>query len=151
MSITEVIMNQSLKPTPVQIQRSHRRNQRRGLAVVDFALTAPLFFALIFASFEITRVNQLRNTAEIAATEGARRGIIPGATAAECIAAATTEMQNVAAGQFTVVVNPTAIQTNTPTIQVTVTVPLTAQNGYFVSNWFTGGQISKSITLDRER
>jgi Flp pilus assembly protein TadG len=133
------------------LSRSPRRNQRRGLAVVDFALTAPLFFALVFASFEITRVNQLRNSAEIAATEGARRGIIPGATAAECIAAATTEMQNVGAGQFTVTVTPTTIENTTPTIQVTVAVPLTAQNGYFISNWFVGSQLTKSITLERER
>src|SRR5690606_21432947 len=54
---------------------------RRGAALVEFALTAPLLFFILFASLEFARANMLRNTVEMAAYEGARRGIVPGATA----------------------------------------------------------------------
>lgn len=128
-----------------------QRRRRTGAAAVDFAIAAPLFFALIFSAFEITRVNQLRNTAEIAATEGARRGIIPGASAAECTAVASAEMNAVGTTQFTVAVTPSTIVETSPTVQVSVTVPLDARNGYFLTNLFTGGRITKSITLERER
>ncbi len=138
------------KQRSFQPTRFQRRN-RQGAALVDFAIAAPLFFALIFTAFEITRVNQLRNTAEIAATEGARRGIIPGASAAECVAVATAEMTAVGTTQFTVAVTPTAIAANTPTVEVSVTVPLDVRNGYFLTNLFAGGRITKSITLERER
>ena len=127
-----------------------RRSARSGAAAVEFAIAAPIFFALFFAAVEVTRVNQISNSAEIAATEGARRGIIPGASAAECIAGASNEMRAVGVENFTVRVFPSQIREDTPTVRVQVNVPMKASNGLLVSGLFSGKTVSRSIELERE-
>lgn len=124
--------------------------ERKGAAAVEFALAAPIFFALFFGAIEITRVNQINNTAEIAATEGARRGIIPGASTAECIAIASDEMQAAGISNFTVRTFPPQITDSTSTIRVQIDVPLGPQNGIFVTQFFTNQTASRSIELVRE-
>jgi Flp pilus assembly protein TadG len=130
--------------------RSRKRNERHGAAAVEFAITAPIFFILFFSAVEVTRVNQISNTAEVAATEGARRGIIPGASAAECIAAASDEMRAVGVDSFTVTVMPSQIQATTATVRVEVVVNTGPENGLFVSGLFTGKRVIRSIELARE-
>ena len=127
-----------------------RAANRLGATAVEFAVASPIFFALFFGALEITRVNQISNTAEIAATEGARRGIIPGASAAECLAAATEELETVGIDSFRVRVFPTRITENTETVRVQIDVDLTPSNGIFVSGFFAGDSVRKSIELVRE-
>lgn len=130
--------------------RSKKRHDRRGAAAVEFAIAAPIFFMLFFCAVEVTRVNQISNTAEVAATEGARRGIIPGASAAECIAAASDEMTAVGVDSFTVTVTPSQIQPTTTSVRVEVVVNAGPENGLFVSGLFNGKSVTRSIELERE-
>ena len=62
-------------------QPSH---DRTAAVVVEFAICAPILFLFFFASLEFSRVNMIRQSVENAVYEGARRGIVPGATAANC-------------------------------------------------------------------
>ncbi len=59
------------------------RNRRRGALTVELALTIGLAFFFFFAAFEFCRVSMIRHTVDNAVYEGARAGIIPGATATE--------------------------------------------------------------------
>lgn len=127
-----------------------KEKARVGAAAVEFAIAAPIFFALFFAAVEVTRVNQISNTAEIAATEGARRGIIPGASAAECIAGASREMRAVGVESFTVRVFPPQIRDETRSVRVQVDVAMQPSNGVLVSGLFSGKTVSRSIELERE-
>ena len=77
-------------------------SQRCGVATVEFALTAPILFLMILGAFEFSRAYVLYNTCEIAAAEGARQGILPGATAADCQAAAASELSYIGVQDFTV-------------------------------------------------
>ena len=64
-----------------------RVSQRRtGAVMVEFVIVAPLLFLFFFAAFEFCRVAMIRHTADNAVYEGARIGIIPGATADEAAA-----------------------------------------------------------------
>jgi Flp pilus assembly protein TadG len=60
----------------------HRR-RRRGAAVVEFAIVAPLFFLLIFGMIEYGRMVMVQQVITNASREGARRAVLDGATATE--------------------------------------------------------------------
>ena len=130
--------------------RSSRRVSRRGATTVEFALTAPLLFLILFGSLELSHANMVFNVTEAAAFEGAREGIVPGATAAECQAAAQRILGISKISGANVTVNPGNLNTSTQSIVVTITVPY-ARNT-IVTPFFTNGlQIQRSCTLDREQ
>ena len=52
----------------------HRR-KRRGAAVVEFAIVAPLFFLLIFGMIEYGRMVMVQQVITNASREGARRAV----------------------------------------------------------------------------
>jgi Flp pilus assembly protein TadG len=56
-----------------------RAPQRRGTAVVEFALIAPLFLLLLFGIIEFGRVVMVQQLITNAAREGARMAVIEGA------------------------------------------------------------------------
>ena len=49
-----------------------RSKIRRGATAVEFAITAPIFFLFLLASFEFGWLNVIRHTADNAAYEAAR-------------------------------------------------------------------------------
>jgi Flp pilus assembly protein TadG len=116
---------------------------------LEFAITLPIFFLLLYASVELGRMFTLLNTAENAAYEGARSAIVPGATAADAVAAASGLMQSVGTSSFNVAVDPTTIYDNTPSVEVTVSLAM-APNSYLASYFIPGQSISRSCRLTRE-
>ncbi|MEM8946176.1 MAG: TadE family protein [Planctomycetota bacterium] len=130
--------------------RTTRRPQRTGTTTVEFALTAPILFFLLTGAIELSRANMLRHTAVVAATEGARRSIIPGATAAECAAAATSELNAVGFRTADVLIDPAVIGENTSQVSVSVSIPLSGDNGFVLPAFLKGAKISRTVTLQRE-
>lgn len=130
--------------------RRHHLPVRAGAVVVEFAICAPLLFFFFFASLEFGRVNMLRQSAENAVYEGARRGVVPGATAANCQAAAQAVLNSVAAQDATIAVTPAVIVADTPQVTVDVTIPL-GSNSWVLPVFFAGRTIEASMTLNRER
>jgi Flp pilus assembly protein TadG len=59
------------------------RRKRRGVAVVEFALIAPLFFLLILGMVEIGRMVMVQQIITNASREGARLAILDGTTTSE--------------------------------------------------------------------
>lgn len=127
----------------------NRRWNRRGTTTVEFALVAPIFFTVIFAAIEFSRVEMLRQTCAIAAAEGARRGIVGGATAADCRGRALAELQVLGVRGATVSVTPALINPGSLNVTVTVNVPL-AQNGYIFARFFVNRNLTASVRLQRE-
>jgi Flp pilus assembly protein TadG len=109
-----------------------------------------VLFLFIFSGIEFARVNMIRNSIENAAYEGARTGIIPGATAAQCEAAAQEMLDTLGLTQTTVTVTPAVIQPSTEAVTVSVDVPITTANGYITPRFYLGATLSTSITLGRE-
>lgn len=122
---------------------------RRGAVVVEFALTVPLLFLILFASLELSHANMVFNVAEAAAYEGAREGIVPGATAAECQASAQRLLDIAKVRGTTITVAPADLTTDTDTIQVTISVPYAA-NSIVTPNFTNGMTIQRSCVLSRE-
>jgi Flp pilus assembly protein TadG len=123
---------------------------RIGAVVVEFAICAPLLFMFFFASLEFSRVNMIRQSVENAVYEGARRGIVPGATAANCRDSAQSVLNTVFARNATINVTPSVITKDTSEVTVAISVPVNS-NSWVLPTFFRNRTISGSMTLKRER
>lgn len=132
------------------MRRTQKTHSRRGALSVEFALCFPLLLTMFFAAFEFARANMLRQTAENAAYEGARRAIIPGATADDAENFAINMLAIVGTNGATVDVDPEVIEHDTPEVTVTVTVPLN-ENGFVAPLFLKDREIVTAMTLAREK
>ena len=128
----------------------HRRRPRTAAVVTEFAICAPLLFLFFFASLEFSRVNMIRQSVENAVYEGARRGIVPGATADNCRDSAQVILNSISARDATITVAPSVITKDTPEVTVTVAIPVDS-NSWVTPLFFAGKTITGSMTLRRER
>lgn len=121
-----------------------------GAVVTEFALCAPLLFFFFFASLEFARVHMIRQSVENAVYEGSRRGIVPGATADNCRAAAQVVLNSISVNHATIQVTPSVIQPDSPEVTVAISVPIDS-NCWVTPFFFEGRNVSSSMTLRRER
>lgn len=87
------------------------------------ALCLPILLMLLFGSYELARANMILHSTESAAYEGARTGIIPGATQEKIRESARVSLTAVGINNFTVNVDPRVIDETTENVSVTVLVP----------------------------
>lgn len=124
-----------------------KRNRRRGSVALEFAIVAPIFFMLIFASVEFARVYMIQSAVENACFEAARRGIIPGGKSDVCKSHAESLLALAGVKNHTVTVEPSSIDASTESVTVTASVSLTAANGFGLSGMFQGKTMTKSVEL----
>ncbi len=137
-----------MKSIPSKSNRMHRRT-RRGAVAVEFAITSGVALLFFFGAFEFARVAMLRGTIDNAIYEGARVGIIPGATNAD-VQRKVNEILGfslVRSARITIVPNP--ILFNSKTVKVTVDLPLD-ENTFSPAKFFSGKSILRSIEMKRE-
>ncbi len=131
------------------LNRQHD-DQRRGATLVEFALVLPVFLLFTFAAIEFAHLNTLRNTANNAAYEAARRVVVPGANVDEARDEAARILAAVGTREFNVDVNPSEITDTSDSVTVHVTVPY-EKNSLMVP-WFTRSlRIQSKATLKTER
>ena len=116
-----------------------KSKKRRGAVTVEFAISASLLFAIIFASIEFTRAGMLKDAANFASYLGARDGMIYGASADDAKNAALTHLDRYGIKDATVTVTPATIVDSTEEIVVEVTVPLSK------NLWFMGSMFNSDI------
>jgi Flp pilus assembly protein TadG len=126
------------------------RTARRGAAAVEFALTASVLLLLTFAAIELSRFNQLRHTADNAVYEGVRRGIVPGATADDVLAATQSVLDIVRVRNADITVTPEVIDPDTEEITVSISVPLN-DNSWAAPLFFADRSATSSLTMKREK
>lgn len=126
------------------------RQGRRGVVTVEVAFALPILFLIVFAAIEFSRANMIRNTAANAAYEGARKGMIPGATAASVKTETERILTAVGVKGATVTVTPSTITSVTPEVTVVVEIPYSS-NSYGTTKFFKGKKLTRSITLRREK
>ncbi len=128
---------------------STERHARRGVAIVEFALMAPVALMITFALIEFSRVNMIRNTAQNAAYEGARAAIIPGGNAATAKESAEEVLATIRVKEATVTVDPNTITNTTPQITVTISIPL-GKNMWLAPSYVMHQTMVRSCELNRE-
>ena len=112
------------------------QRQRQGAVTVEMAIAVPILFLMVFAALEFCGMNVIRHSVDNAAYEGARRGIVPGATVADIEAQANLIMAAAGATNVVVDVNPPVIDVDTEELTVTITVPVVG-NGWISPIFFS--------------
>ena len=102
---------------------SKMKKRSQGVITVEVALCLPILLAMLFGSYELARANMMLHSTESAAYEGARVGIIPGATPESVRESVGSVLRTIAVTQFDVTIRPDVITNQTETIEVEVTVP----------------------------
>jgi Flp pilus assembly protein TadG len=122
------------------------RRKRGGAVAVEFAMTAPILFLILFAALEFGRYNMLLQTASNAAFAAARACIVPGATASLGQTAGANVLNAVGVTGGTVTISPSTISLTTTSVTATVTIPVTS-NLWITPVFCRTTSISKSCTL----
>ena len=126
------------------------RYGRRGVSLVEFSLVLPVFLLILFAGFEFARICLVRNAANNAAYQAARRVIVPGATVANANAEVSRLLSVFGVNQFTVTVNPSPITLATDRVTVSVEIPAN-QCGWITPRFTNSLTIRAGYTLFAER
>lgn len=128
------------------------RRYRRGAAVVEFAVVAPVFFLFVFGMIEYGRLVMVQQVLTNASREGARMGILDNSTTSEVTAAVDSYLANstIAGATVTVTPSPPSSAGYGEPVTVTVHVPFN-QVSWLPSPMFLGGRtLSASTVMRRE-
>ena len=124
-------------------------NSRTGAAAVEFALTLPLLLLLLFGGYELSRANMMMHTAESAAYEGARLGIVPGASADTVRAETQRVLNTIGLENVTIDIEPANLNVESDQIAVTVEFSF-ADNTLFVPRFMGTQPFVRTCRLIRE-
>ena len=129
------------------------KRQRRGAAVVEFAVVAPLLFALLFGMVEFGRMVMVQQTLTNASREGARRGILENASQTEVEQVVLNYLTSSSITGATVEISPPDLNSIGFGDPVTVTVSVDFQQvSWLGSPWFLAGtKLSGSSSMLGER
>jgi Flp pilus assembly protein TadG len=99
-----------------------RHNKRHGAITVEVALCLPVLILLLFGCYELARTNMILHGTQSAAYEGARTGIIPGATPDKIENSVGFVLRTLGVNDFVVETIPAVIQPDTEFVEVNVRV-----------------------------
>jgi hypothetical protein len=122
----------------------NRQVCRSGAAVVELAITLPVFVLILFATF-------LQQSLEICAYQGARIALIPSSTSAKVNSACATILADRKVKSASVSVSPSNYESQPygTLILVRVTAPCNSNSPF--SPWFYGGRsLTGEVTLMKE-
>ena len=136
-------------PTPA------RRKPRRGAAAVEFAIVAPVLFAVVLGIIEVGRGLMVIHLLNNAARAGCRVGVIEGKATSDITTAVTNVLsaQGVTAEGVTVQVNDGSADASTAQSgdEITVLVSIPASKVTWVPGGsYLRGNLSGQYTLRRE-
>jgi Flp pilus assembly protein TadG len=123
---------------------------RRGAAVVEFAVVAPVFFLFVFGMIEFGRMVMVQQILTNAAREGARVAILPGATTAQVNTTVNTYLTAgaISGASTTVNPNPPSSATYGSAVTVTVSVPFKSVS-WTPAPFFLGGTTLQAQSVMR--
>ncbi len=126
------------------------RKYRRGAAAVEFAIVAPVFFLLVFGMIEYGRMVMVQQVITNASREGARVGVLDGATTAAVTTAVENYLQSAGIQGATVGVTPSPPSSAGYGAPVTVAVSVSFnQVSWLPSPMFLGGRVLSATTVMR--
>lgn len=112
-------------------------------------MTASVLIILFFGLLEVARFHAVRHTLDQAAYEGARVGIVPGATTQQVRAEVDSLLAIVGVRGATIEITPQNFASNASQVSVLVRANY-AENSWASDRFFKGVVITGHATLDRE-
>ena len=143
-------MSQS-SPTRNQLSQRMKRAVRGGTAVVELAITLPVFVLILFGTIETTTMIFLQQSLEICAYQGARVALIPSSTATQVNATCATVLSDRDVQSASVSITPANYDSQPygTFIRVRVSAPCNSNSPF--SPWFYGGHtLTGEVTLMKE-
>lgn len=132
--------------------RGTRPHERRGSALVEFAMVAPVFFLFAVGAIEFGRAIMVQEVLTDASREGARVGILDGSQTGDVTTAANNYLTAMHVSGATVAVSPSNPGTTPSGTQVTVTVSVPYKSVSWVPNpWYlSGATLTASTVMQRQ-
>jgi len=132
-----------------KICRSDRR-WRRGAAVVEFALVAPLFILLVFGMIEFGRMVMVQQVLTNASREGARLAVLDGSTTANVQTTVNSYLasSSITGANVTVNPNPPSNAAFGAPVTVTVSIPF-SQVSWLPSPMYLGATTMSATSVMR--
>ena len=141
-------------------RRSRAKGFRRGVAVVEFAVIAPLFFLLLAGIIEFGQAFRIEHMLSNASRRGARAAIVDGATTSQVRQKVKTHCARTLGVNEADVTIEIAVEGNATAklsqaeegneISVTVSVPYSKAGVGFYANMFSNSIFSATCTLEHE-
>ncbi|HEY6564126.1 MAG TPA: TadE/TadG family type IV pilus assembly protein [Pirellulaceae bacterium] len=128
------------RPTP---------HSRKGATAVEFAMIVPVFMLVLFGALEMMRAFNLLHTADNAAYEAARRGIVPGATAADVRQAAVSVLNTIGTRNPRITITPATIGLGTRQVTVEIAIAMNS-NSLAGPLFFRDKELRSQMTMERE-
>lgn len=122
---------------------------RRGATSVEMAIIVTVAVLFLFAFFEIGHALMIDSIVENAAYEGARRRIVPGATAEQAQQAAEDVATASSLRSVDVQLRTNEVSPGVQGVTVTVNAPL-SENSIFMGPFLGNTTISRSVTMIHE-
>jgi hypothetical protein len=134
----------------IQNKRRPSRPERRGAAIPELAVCIPLLILLTVAAIEACAMIYLKQSATIAAYEGARVALIAGASRTNVIAQCNLILSERRVNGATVTVSPDpAVAPVNTFIAVTVTAPC-APNSPIAGSFFARRSVVGHVEMMKE-
>src|SRR5262245_48502921 len=130
-----------------------RLNQaRRGSAVVEFAVVAPLLFAIVFGLVEFGRAIMVEQALVSAAREACRVAVLAGTSRTDVTDRATASLAAAGISSFTITMNPDPPSSATEGTPVTITIAVPFNNvTWLPAPIYLGGKnLTASSVMRRE-
>ncbi|HEX7446515.1 MAG TPA: TadE/TadG family type IV pilus assembly protein [Pirellulales bacterium] len=133
-------------------RQARRARQRRGTALVEFAMVAPVFFLFMVGAIEFGRAIMVQEVLTDASREGARVGIVDGMQTSDVQSAANAYLTAMKVSGATVSVSPQNPGSTPSGTQVTVTVSIPYKSVSWVpAPWFLGSAtLAASTVMQRQ-
>lgn len=130
------------------IRRRTRRTSRRGVAIVEFAVVAPVFFLIIMGIIEVGRAVTVQQLLTNASREGAR---VAGNESTTAIATVQDAVDNYLSGAgvngATTTVSPAAITDVATGESISVTVSIPYAQVSLTPPWILGDRVLAATTV----
>lgn len=127
------------------------RPNRRGAAVVELAITLPVFVLILVATIETTTMVFLQQSLEIGAYQGARIALIPSSTSGKVVTAVDQVLANRNVNSTSVSIVPSNYSTSPYGTKITVRVSAPCNANSPFSPWFYGGRtLTGEVTMMKE-
>ena len=124
--------------------------RRRGVTSVEFALTLPILFLMLFGMVELTRLSNVGGIARNAAFIGARQTTIQSSTASDVTNRVAEYLNKLGVHEHTITIDPPVLDGTVLEATVTVEVPLNANNGFGMTQYVSGKSATVSVTRSRD-
>jgi Flp pilus assembly protein TadG len=137
-------------PLRRRLSSQRRVGQRRGAAVVEFAIVAPIFFMLIIGMIEIGRALMVQQVLINASRVGARQAAMLTSSESAVLGAVTSYCSGVGVSHVTATVYPDPATAAAGTaINVTTSVAF-GNVSWLPAPWFMGGKTLTSSAVMRK-